>query len=233
MRLKYLLILAIKIILLSAVIAQEVSTDVLGIWEIYEEKDACGQVINDSEVLELVIIDEGSDMNLDTISLILKKNSGMSDTSLAILKIDSSYPEWIRVEPLIGEIAPGWQNLELNNNDSLAFMWLEACNACFCGGTYSMVKSPLVNIENAGNEKLSVWKVYPNPAKEKIYISSEPDYFNDRIKMVLIDLRGKVVKELELKERPAVLWLNELSGGMYYLMIYENSELTVKKILKL
>jgi len=225
--------IAIFLVSLNTIRAQEIPSEILGIWSIYQEMNVCQTIISDSDVLELSIIDKGNDMTLDTVHLILMKNNGISDTCLAMLEINSSSPEWITVNPLVGGIAPGWQNFEITNSDSLAFTWVEACNACSCGGTYSMIRSALVNTENVVHEKLVDWKVYPNPAIEEIYISTESGDWINKGEIVLLDLRGRVIKKSVIETNPSVLRIDELIKGMYYLLIRENGTLTIKKILKI
>jgi choice-of-anchor B domain-containing protein len=76
-------------------------------------------------------------------------------------------------------------------------------------------------------EKDQSVSVYPNPANTELNIKSEEQTFICR----LFNNLGEVVKETKLFEKSAMLWVQDLSPGVYTLELQNSSNHTRKKIL--
>jgi hypothetical protein len=71
------------------------------------------------------------------------------------------------------------------------------------------------------------WSIYPNPAKENIYISNFPSSIQE---VELIDLSGKVTrKKLENNS----ISLQNLQSGTFWLRVMVNGKIEQQKFIKL
>jgi hypothetical protein len=69
----------------------------------------------------------------------------------------------------------------------------------------------------------SEWKVYPNPAADKVYIDLKSDYINN-FELELFNTNGQAVKKLKPEQLPGesnrlVLDVTGLENGIYYLRV--------------
>ena len=73
--------------------------------------------------------------------------------------------------------------------------------------------------------------LFPNPAKEKIYIHFQDATHGD-IKVWLVDALGRVVMKgaYNLFDGKAEIETNELRPGLYYIVIQNEKETIVKKV---
>ncbi len=75
-------------------------------------------------------------------------------------------------------------------------------------------------------------KVYPNPAKNTITISSEVEN-TQKMTIIIYDVAGKVVIR-ETENLPCELNIEHISSGVYYIQLFDkNNSLSLKKLIKL
>ena len=91
--------------------------------------------------------------------------------------------------------------------------------------TFTTDESSLTDVENALEVNL-----YPNPAKEKVYLETKG--FEKGAKAVLSDLQGRILKEIEIKSARIEINLNTLSSGVYYLKVFDERSTQTIKIIK-
>jgi len=93
-----------------------------------------------------------------------------------------------------------------------------------------MIDDLSINTTLVNNEIIEVndnIKVYPNPAVD--YINVNIGNINNT-KIVIFDVCGKAVKQIDLNESQATIDLSELSAGVYYVNIKTDNNTVVKKI---
>jgi len=81
-----------------------------------------------------------------------------------------------------------------------------------------------VSIANTATNNL---KIYPNPAKSKIYIKNQIEPLQYKI----IDLPGKTMKQGSIKPNNH-LSIKELNPGPYFLVLYNNQGAQTYRIIK-
>lgn len=91
--------------------------------------------------------------------------------------------------------------------------------------TFTTDESSLSDVENAIEVNL-----YPNPAKEKVYLETKG--FENKAKAMLSDLQGRILKEIEINSERIEINLNTLSSGVYYLKVFDNNSTKTIKIIK-
>ncbi|MEE1226724.1 MAG: fibronectin type III domain-containing protein [Bacteroidales bacterium] len=91
--------------------------------------------------------------------------------------------------------------------------------------TFTTDESSLSDVENTIEVNL-----YPNPAKEKVYLETKG--FENKAKAMLSDLQGRVLKEIEINSERIEINLNTLSSGVYYLKVFDNNSTKTIKIIK-
>ena len=74
--------------------------------------------------------------------------------------------------------------------------------------TFTTDESSLTDVENTIEVNL-----YPNPAKEKVYLETKG--FEKGVKAMLSDLQGRILKEIEINSERIEIDLNTLSSGVY------------------
>ncbi len=72
--------------------------------------------------------------------------------------------------------------------------------------------------------------LYPNPAKEKVYLETKG--FENGVKAVLSDLQGRILREMEINTERTEIDLNSLSSGVYYLKVFDEHSTQTIKIIK-
>lgn len=91
--------------------------------------------------------------------------------------------------------------------------------------TFTTDESSLSDVENTIEVNL-----YPNPAKEKVYLETKG--FENKSKAMLSDLQGRILKEIEINSERIEINLNTLSSGVYYLKVFDNNSTKTIKIIK-
>lgn len=91
--------------------------------------------------------------------------------------------------------------------------------------TFTTDESSLTDVENTIEVNL-----YPNPAKEKVYLETKG--FEKGAKAMLSDLQGRILKEIEIKSARIEINLNTLSSGVYYLKVFDTHSTQTIKIIK-
>ncbi|MEE0888742.1 MAG: fibronectin type III domain-containing protein [Bacteroidales bacterium] len=91
--------------------------------------------------------------------------------------------------------------------------------------TFTTDESSLSDVENTIEVNL-----YPNPAKEKVYLETKG--FENKAKAMLSDLQGRILKEIEINSERIEINLNTLSSGVYYLKVFDNNSTKTIKIIK-
>ncbi len=100
----------------------------------------------------------------------------------------------------------------------------------YLGWEAHYITGPSVGIKDS--ESKSNYKVYPNPAKDIIYIQPMDNNSNNPIQVILFNSNGKSIKELELNSNQSGISLStkEFNNGIYYLRIIDNKSTITKKI---
>lgn len=91
--------------------------------------------------------------------------------------------------------------------------------------TFTTDESSLTDVENTIEVNL-----YPNPAKEKVYLETKG--FEKGVKAMLSDLQGRILKEIEINSERIEIDLNTLSSGVYYLKVFDTHSTQTIKIIK-
>jgi len=78
------------------------------------------------------------------------------------------------------------------------------------------------------NIKFSDWKLYPNPAKDYLYVSFKNQEFS---KLVITDISGNILQNMEINPSDLNLSINIQSykSGIYFIRFSNNKEIAVKK----
>ncbi len=82
-------------------------------------------------------------------------------------------------------------------------------------------------------EENSDFVIYPNPAHEKVRLSTNADVKDEKLKFIIYDYRGKQVfsKELPGKENSEITWnCNEYPAGTYIAVLETDGNTTTRKI---
>lgn len=92
---------------------------------------------------------------------------------------------------------------------------------------------PLVQLTITGlhaNEfENAAFKLYPNPAKDMLYLSSEKNI----TKYVLYTANGQVIKEKEVDATDSAINVSDLTPGVYYMKLFSEEKTAVYKWIKL
>ena len=93
------------------------------------------------------------------------------------------------------------------------------------------------NNNPVGLEEASVLnniKIYPNPFKEELYISTDKTTNNNKVEYVIFNQFGQMVHKNTLNFENNTFKINthELSSGMYFITIKTESFVETKKIIK-
>lgn len=114
-------------------------------------------------------------------------------------------------------------------------------------GTYTTVGGPATLMTNGSKADNQLEKaiatvsnettVYPNPASDKVNIEIFMDAASDNTTIKLMDMSGRIVRELTTSTASGVntltLDIQDLTNGMYTLMIYQNGVfMTAQKVKK-
>lgn len=86
----------------------------------------------------------------------------------------------------------------------------------------------VVNCENVEEQTLEGVTVYPNPAKDMIYINVEQDY--DVLQCKLYNIQGQLVRSYQAEAENGSVNVENISSGIYYLDIDIDGKHIVKKI---
>ena len=155
----------------------------------------------------------------------------------------------IKFKPLIGEPIGAFEDFKLHvrsENEDLN-NWEYLCDANdFVGGTFNFnhtcnimnshqffieAQSPIVAIEeNSFGEN---FKIYPNPVRDKVYVSLGEQHGNIVISLITID--GKLISNIDFKQNTDLIEF-ELPGsaGVYFVKITSASTaVAIVKLIKL
>jgi hypothetical protein len=135
-----------------------------------------------------------------------------------------------------------YQGVNYNGHHILRFSksfsgWIEfsvsASNGC--GTTYTYREAYIDNCSSIpyssqlrSSEPVSVFKVYPNPSNDVVYLNlvdtnNIPEK-NAQIKAVLYDMLGFEKKNIKVKDNKAVIGMSDLTSGLYVLKVSINGE---------
>ncbi len=71
----------------------------------------------------------------------------------------------------------------------------------------------------------SAFRIYPNPASSQLYVKSETN-----AQVSIIDLTGRVVKEIETIDEITTIDINDVNEGVYFIMIQDEKNRIVEKL---
>ncbi len=98
-----------------------------------------------------------------------------------------------------------------------------------CTNSLALVQTVLnCSFEEETMTKNSI-KVYPNPISDKLYLQFE---LNLQVKVSVLDLHGRCLEEFEVYEQNAVLNVQGLSPGLYFIKIETEEGIEVLKVFK-
>ena len=80
------------------------------------------------------------------------------------------------------------------------------------------------------NQKEISFKTYPNPVSDMLFIEMEPG--NNPMKLKIVDITGKVVREAQSMEQKSYLDISELSAGIYVIQVQSESKVSSSKLIK-
>jgi len=95
---------------------------------------------------------------------------------------------------------------------------LTVTTSCGTDSTCSTVQ--IVNSSAVEENEISFLNYYPNPAKEKLFITNIPSEVSS---ISLVDITGKTISNFMLKSTQLELDINDLSQGVYLLMVKDAS----------
>lgn len=99
---------------------------------------------------------------------------------------------------------------------------------------FSMPPSDVLDCDNMGTTNLvdSQMNIYPNPAREEVYILTDKSYQNSEV--FIQDLTGRTVlkTQIDLSDKRATLNVNQLQNGIYVLVINTEDGKITKKLIK-
>ncbi|MEP5341915.1 MAG: T9SS type A sorting domain-containing protein [Algibacter sp.] len=87
-----------------------------------------------------------------------------------------------------------------------------------CGGTLTVEEISLSSL-----------KLYPNPAKEEVYIKGN---LSDIKKIEIYDITGQLVKRLEKENLKATIYISEFESAVYFVKLYGNKGLKTIRLIK-
>ena len=80
-------------------------------------------------------------------------------------------------------------------------------------------------------DNTSLFSIYPNPAKELVYIESREEFLKE---IALFNLSGEKIVELKVEALKTTVPLQDIAPGIYFLMVSTLSEKTsIKKFVRL
>ena len=80
--------------------------------------------------------------------------------------------------------------------------------------------------------KLDNFKVYPNPAEDKLNLSWSTTDFSDNMSIQLYSLNGKTVFSKSYSQKPSNLNVSQLASGVYLLKVNSANQSAVRRIIK-
>ena len=84
---------------------------------------------------------------------------------------------------------------------------------------------------NAQEENLTTFIVYPNPFRESSTIRFDNSFFKKDLHLKIYDALGNVVRSEKINSSvPYILNRKNLSTGIYFLRIQDESSFTLKKL---
>lgn len=83
----------------------------------------------------------------------------------------------------------------------------------------------VANTESVSEFDYEALRIYPNPASSELYVKSEKN-----AKVSIIDLTGRCVKEVEATEELTTININDIESGVYFIMIQDERNRIVEKL---
>lgn len=119
------------------------------------------------------------------------------------------------------------------------FFTITDANGCFVKDTIEILDGPACRMMAGAGTGLAAgstmqadeWMVYPNPAKDVVYIKTDKSLEKKQYKAEVFNAIGEIVLENVITENTTGIHLNSLENGMYFLKIYAFDETTVKQII--
>lgn len=125
---------------------------------------------------------------------------------------------------VLGENLPSVVVTDLHIHEGSQFLFA----ATFGRSTYKIdISDDILNTDEALFS--SEIKVFPNPASEMVTISKVAD--SGKTLVSIYDVMGRVVKQLDFKEKELQLSVENFQPGIYYLKISEGKKQTTKKLI--
>lgn len=93
-----------------------------------------------------------------------------------------------------------------------------------------------VGTEEFNVSALGGFDVYPNPAKEELFVNGYSLMDEEKIEIIITDTKGKRVYQINLDTRYSILDtkidIRQFSNGLYFIQLNTGKEMLVKKFLK-
>jgi hypothetical protein len=74
------------------------------------------------------------------------------------------------------------------------------------------------------------WEMYPNPAKESIFIKI-PENLNNSVKLTICDALGREIKKISLNQSSEIS-LDGISSGIYFVNLISKNGISTAKVLE-
>lgn len=95
---------------------------------------------------------------------------------------------------------------------------------------FDLILKNWVSVASYEENKL-LFSIYPNPAKELLYIESREEFLKE---IALFNLSGEKIVELKVEALKTTVPLQDIAPGIYFLMVSTRSEKTsIKKFVRL
>lgn len=138
----------------------------------------------------------------------------LNDTSTTVIPFNqglpNQYPMWVR-------------DFAVYNG------YLYASIMCY-NGPYGLWKRPLSDLLNVNEVSIQVQiNIFPNPAKDRIYISIPKN--EKRTIIAILDLQGRLIKSETITDEQSEINVSELPSGMYLLKVENEQGVITKKII--
>ncbi|MGV6862526.1 MAG: T9SS type A sorting domain-containing protein [Putridiphycobacter sp.] len=130
--------------------------------------------------------------------------------------------EWVTCPDLSAISGENGQSFTPTQNGSYAVM----LTAGSCLDTSDCIQ--ITNIGLNENGPLTAVEVYPNPTSGQINISLPVG--NESVNIIVMDLNGKVVKQMTTKNETTTLNLEALENGIYFISVNTNEGTITKKV---
>ncbi len=171
---------------------------------------------------KVILISSENAMGAEELELIDENGDGIYTLALADIIIGSA----VAFKFGINEVENGME--EIPNSDKLrTYRLKEGENQVL--NTYNQMGSEITsNVKEIANK--SEFQIYPNPAKESIYIKWE-DQTAEIVSYKILDVKGRVKLEGQFENQQSLINVQSLSEGLYFLQLRNGREVVSKKFL--